>query len=99
VRDPAFPSSPKKALRNGCLAAENYFIDLVEKQASQGMMLDKSGSCATCTMFVGKEISLIYADDVCYTANVGDSRIIMSADRGKICYELTKDHKPNDEAE
>lgn len=50
-------------------------------------------------MFVGKETSLIYADDVCYTANVGDSRIIMSADRGKICYELTKDHKPNDEAE
>jgi serine/threonine protein phosphatase PrpC len=53
-------------------------------------MLDKSGSCAITSLFV---------DDVCYIANVGDSRAFMSADGGKYTVALSRDHKPNDELE
>jgi protein phosphatase 2C family protein 2/3 len=53
-------------------------------------MLDKSGSCAITSLFV---------DDVCYIANVGDSRALMSADGGRYTVELSRDHKPNDEFE
>lgn len=38
-------------------------------------------------------------DDVCYIANVGDSRALMSADGGNYIVELSRDHKPNDEEE
>ena len=53
-------------------------------------MLDKSGSCSITSLFV---------DDICYIANVGDSRAFMSADGGKFTVELSRDHKPNDEFE
>jgi protein phosphatase 2C family protein 2/3 len=48
-------------------------------------MLDRSGSCA---------IVIIFVDDVCYTANVGDSRAIMSCAGGKYLASLSYDHKP-----
>jgi protein phosphatase 2C family protein 2/3 len=48
-------------------------------------MLDRSGSCA---------IVIIFVDDVCYTANVGDSRAIMSCGGGKYLASLSQDHKP-----
>jgi protein phosphatase PTC2/3 len=48
-------------------------------------MLDRSGSCA---------IVIIFVDDVCYTANVGDSRAIMSCAGGKYLASLSLDHKP-----
>ncbi len=53
-------------------------------------MLDKSGSCAITSLFV---------DDVCYIANVGDSRALMSADGGNYTIDLSRDHKPNDDLE
>jgi len=52
--------------------------------------IDRSGSCA---------IVIIIIDDICYVANVGDSRIIMSADGGEKIFLLTNDHKPTDEVE
>jgi hypothetical protein len=33
---------------------------------------------------------------MCYIANVGDSRAVMSCDLGNEVRELTNDHKPND---
>jgi len=36
---------------------------------------------------------------MCYTANVGDSRAVMSLERGKNILNLSRDHKPNDEEE
>jgi protein phosphatase PTC2/3 len=63
-------------------------------------MLDKSGSCAITSLFVGKLLPKIMPiDDVCYIANVGDSRALMSADGGNYIIELSRDHKPNDEEE
>lgn len=36
---------------------------------------------------------------MCYIANVGDSRALMSMDGGKYIAALSLDHKPNDESE
>lgn len=36
---------------------------------------------------------------MCYIANVGDSRAVMSGDRGRKVFTLTKDHKPTEESE
>ena len=53
-------------------------------------MVDKSGSCAV--------ISLII-DNTLYSINLGDSRALYSRDGGKELYQITRDHKPNDEIE
>jgi protein phosphatase 2C family protein 2/3 len=53
-------------------------------------MLDRSGSCA---------IVIVFVDDVCYTANVGDSRAIMSCSGGKYLASLSLDHKPGSSQE
>ena len=63
-------------------------------------MLDKSGSCAITSLFVGNSWFVnFFIDDVCYIANVGDSRALMSADGGQYTIALSRDHKPNDELE
>ncbi len=51
---------------------------------------DKSGSCALVVLIVG---------NMCYIANVGDSRAILSAKQGTQIYTLSWDHKPTDEFE
>ena len=53
-------------------------------------MLDRSGSCA---------ITCLFVDDMCYIANVGDSRALMSGYGGQYIVNLSRDHKPNDEKE
>lgn len=53
-------------------------------------ILDKSGSCAIVVLIVG---------DICYVANVGDSRAVMSSGRGEKAVALSVDHKPSDDAE
>jgi protein phosphatase 2C family protein 2/3 len=51
---------------------------------------DRSGSCACLVMIM---------EDQVYIANVGDSRAIISTMEGNKCFELTKDHKPNEDSE
>ena len=51
---------------------------------------ERSGSCA---------IIVIIVESECYVANVGDSRAIMSADKGKKLFLLSRDHRPNEEYE
>jgi len=53
-------------------------------------VLDKSGSCAIVVLIVG---------DLCFVANVGDSRAVLSGDGGKKIFPLSLDHKPSDEIE
>jgi len=50
-------------------------------------VLDKSGSCAIVILIVG---------DMCYAANVGDSRATISINGGQIVMPLSRDHKPSD---
>ena len=53
-------------------------------------MHERSGSCAIITLVVDKEV---------FVANVGDSRAIMSADKGKKLFLLSRDHRPNEQYE
>lgn len=52
--------------------------------------LDRSGSCA---------IVVIIVDGMCYTANTGDSRAVMSAEGGQQVFDLSEDHKPSEDRE
>ena len=52
--------------------------------------MERSGTCA---------IIILIVADVCYVANVGDSRAIMSVDGGEKILLLSKDHKPEDDGE
>ena len=51
------------------------------------IVVDRSGSCA---------IVVLIVEDVCYTANVGDSRAILSMNSGHTVKALSRDHKPSD---
>lgn len=68
--------------------AEKNYLDFA--QHKNGGILEKSGSCAIVVMIV---------EDMCYVANVGDSRAVMSQDKGSKIFPLSKDHKPEEEDE
>ena len=53
-------------------------------------MLDKSGSCA---------LVMLIINNLLYAINLGDSRALYSYDTGKYLYQISRDHKPNDEVE
>ena len=78
-----FPFNPKEALFQGFSQAESTFFEYSKAQSPR----DKSGSCAVVVLIVG---------DICYIANLGDSRAVMSGEGGNKIYPLSKDHKPND---
>ena len=50
-------------------------------------MIERSGSCAIVVLIVG---------EVCYVANVGDSRAVLSSESGKKLTALSRDQKPSD---
>eukprot|EP00347_Sterkiella_histriomuscorum_P023809 403333314 len=80
-----FPSHPETALKQGFKQAEEEFM-----KQNQHQIKEKSGSCACVVMIV---------DDTVYTANVGDSRAIMSMNNGQKSDSLTRDHKPSEDFE
>lgn len=85
-REECFPHECKKAITRGFEQAEKDFLSSV-KPYKNFVDFDRSGSCA---------IVIILLDDICYCANLGDSRAVYSEDSGKKIYDLSKDHKPND---
>ena len=87
INQESFPKDPAQALTTGCLEAERIFMTNADKKTP---MHDRSGSCAIIVLIVEQE---------CYVANVGDSRAIMSADKGKKLFLLSRDHRPNEEYE
>ena len=82
-----FPTDPLLSIKDAFKNAEMLFY---KEAVSNGKMIDKSGSCAV--------ISLII-DNTLYSINLGDSRALYSRDGGKEFYQITRDHKPNDEIE
>lgn len=95
INQDCFPANPAQALTNGCIAAETQFLQMAESgnvgaARSPGTTYDKSGSCA---------IVVLLVENNCYVANVGDSRALMSAAGGQKLFVLSRDHRPNEDAE
>lgn len=89
IKEPSFPWNPKEAIRTGFMKAERRFIE-ANYNPNTDEVTDKSGSCAIVILIIG---------DVCFSANVGDSRALLSGTGGTKIYPLSRDHKPSDESE
>lgn len=87
IKDPSFPWNPKESLRNGILNAEKKFMELCQSKEN---IIERSGSCAVVCLVIG---------DMCYVANVGDSRAVLSTHSGQNIIALSTDHKPMDTQE
>ena len=84
-----FPENPLKAIEHGFKLCENSYIKSIYNK-TRNQYNDHSGSCA---------IAVLIINDMCYIANLGDSRAIYSYDTGNKFYQLSKDQKPNDPKE
>ena len=65
-------------------------MEFAHGQVEEVGEIDRSGSCA---------IVVLIIDDMCYVANTGDSRAVMSGNGGRKVYDLSEDHKPTEENE
>ena len=84
---PTFPNNPIESIRLAFLGAESEFSRVA---IQNGNLVDKSGSCALIALII---------NDILYAINLGDSRALYSRDGGKEFFQITRDHKPNDEKE
>ena len=84
-----FPLYPLQAIYQAYEQAELNFESIAFDKENK-KLLDKSGSCA---------LSALIIDDYCFVTNLGDSRGLYSLDSGKQLYQITRDHKPNDNTE
>ena len=89
IAEAAFPSNPREALKQGFANAERQFLEAAIGRGKNSVE-ERSGSCAVVALLVG---------DQCYIANVGDSRVIMSAESGRKVFVLSTDHKPSEDGE
>lgn len=93
IKDENFPWRPVEAIKSGFQKAERLFIEhclkLNEKNKSE-VNIERSGSCCLVALIVG---------ELCYVANVGDSRAIISSHSGNKINPLSRDHKPIDDLE
>ena len=79
--------NPIQSIKESFDIAEKSFY----KEAVQnGKLVDKSGSCAVIALFMGNKL---------FSINLGDSRALYSRLSGQDYFEITRDHKPNDEIE
>jgi len=89
IKEAVFPARPVEALQRGFAKAERKFFEQAYSKEAQSIV-DKSGSCAIVVLIVGS---------ICYVANVGDSRALLSGHGGDKIYALSRDHKPGDDEE
>ena len=76
IKEETFPWNPEQAIKAGFAKAEARFLEICQsKDENTGQMtvIERSGSCAIVVLIVG---------EICYTANVGDSRAILSSNGG-----------------
>jgi protein phosphatase PTC2/3 len=76
IKEDCFPWNPKEAIIRGFKKAESTFLDLCQGRDEHGNLtvIERSGSCAIVILIVG---------DICYCANVGDSRAVLSMNGGQ----------------
>jgi len=87
LNDPSFPNKNVEiAIRNGIFRAEKEFL----LKSRSEFEINKSGACALCVIFI---------NNVCYFANTGDCRGVISSGKGKSKKTVTEDHKPNSDKE
>ena len=84
-----FPLNPLIAIYQAYEKTELDFESIAFDKENK-KLLDKSGSCA---------LSALIIDEYCFITYLGDSRAIYSFDSGKSLYQVTRDHKPNDNVE
>jgi len=84
-----FPLYTMQAISAAYQEAEKEFFTIAVDEKNK-KILDKSGSCA---------VSALIIDEWCFVINLGDSRALYSYDSGKLLYQVTRDHKPNDRIE
>jgi protein phosphatase 2C family protein 2/3 len=73
IREESFPWDPKTAIKKGFRKAETRFLELcqaVDQNTGAKSVIEKSGSCAIVILIVG---------ELCFSANVGDSRAVLSS--------------------
>jgi protein phosphatase PTC2/3 len=90
IKEDVFPFNPNLAIQRGFKQAENSFLDMCQsfdEATGQRNVIERSGSCAIVVLIVG---------EVCYVANVGDSRAVLSSETGKKLTALSRDQKPSD---
>lgn len=86
---PYFPSNPIQSIRHGFqLCEKNFISSIYNKPFNQ--YLDYSGSCAIVVLIINNQV---------FIANLGDSRALYSYNGGEELYQLSRDHKPNDQKE
>jgi protein phosphatase 2C family protein 2/3 len=82
-----FPNNVIESIREAFKSAESKFRSIA---VQNNKLIDKSGSCALIALII---------NDILYAINLGDSRGLYSKDGGKEFYQITRDHKPNDNIE
>ena len=78
---------PSRALKETYIDCENKFM-ILNKPKNLLTSIEKSGSCALSLLVIGKKI---------YSANAGDSRAIYSEKGSKEVYQISFEHKPQNE--
>jgi len=102
-----FPSDPRKALLKGFKRAEDHFLKECALKAEEQRRLHDTDDGSHSEKFNLKfldcsgswAIVILFVDNICYVANVGDSRVIMSSEIGDKIYLLSTDHRPTEENE
>ncbi|OMJ67526.1 hypothetical protein SteCoe_35290 [Stentor coeruleus] len=85
LKDSDLHVDPKNVILRSFIKAENMFIEDAKRNN-----LDRSGSCG---------IICLVIKDKCYVANLGDSRAVLSSNKGSKIFPLSRDHKPFEQLE
>lgn len=84
IDDTSLHKNPGSSMQRNILDLDNKFLKYYLDNPTNADY-QRAGSCLNVVMII---------DDMCYVANVGDCRSIMSVKGGQTVYQLSQDHKP-----